>query len=118
MKTNKQVCPRCRSNDIGIATSDFKSMGFGGATIYRCNNCGLSSPTFPVMNEDGVKNFIEETKKFDEESVDITSEEKTHYKKYLFVGILISILPYIPELGIFIIIATILLYFWKEILKK
>lgn len=115
---DRQVCPRCKSIDIGIDNSDFKSMGLGGATIYRCNNCGLSSPTFPIMNEDDVQNFIEETKKFDEESVDITSKEKTHYKKYLFVGILILILPYISDLGIVIIIATILLYLWKEVLKK
>jgi hypothetical protein len=96
---DKQVCPRCGDTDIGLDTADFKSFGLGGPSMYRCRNCVLTSPVFPVMDETTVKDFQgEKLESSDEKLVFETDEKKTSLWLYLAPGVLITIIS--PTIGL------------------
>lgn len=102
------LCPRCRSANITLDTSDFKSMGLGGATIYKCEDCGYTSNIFPEADVASLERE-EETEVesgIDEYEYESKLEEGHSYWKYIIIGILAFILW--PLLGILIILLVII----------
>lgn len=54
IKFNKQEimsCPKCKSEDIRMNIPDAFSASIGSHPGWRCENCGLKLPEFPLREK-------------------------------------------------------------------
>ena len=57
-KKEIKFCPKCKSENIGMNVNDAFSAFVGSHPGWKCNNCGLQLPEFPLKNK-----IVKKTKK-------------------------------------------------------
>ncbi len=115
---DRRVCPRCGCSDIGLDASDFKSFGLGGAPMYRCNGCGLTSPIFPEISDEDDKDFVTDSRIIidDLEVNGDSCDQGFPYLRYLAVGAILLMISLFW--GTIIIMGIIVIQLFRWIIHK
>jgi hypothetical protein len=108
----RSVCPRCGNTDIGLDTVNFKSLGLGGSSMYKCRNCGLTSPVFPVMDETTAKDF--QTQKLEPLNEELNENSDNGKGLWIIFAVGIIMLVIWPLLGVGFLLFAIALSFRKK----